>query len=621
MLSRAFILIFFVCFSFFGFSQEGIKIGVGADDVKQSIGTEDWELAQHYYQQEDYEKALVYFKKLTKKRKDKRLYDLGLNSYLALNQYKEARSVIKNYIKHTQGRQGIYYADLVGVYQIEKKDGAVNELMEELVEKMNANPNLAYSFGDAFQKKGYPNLALQIYEAAEAVSGSVNFDYQKSQIFGELGQIESMYSMYVKMVVQNPNYMPTIKQLLGMSFNQGIIDEQVGFFTELLVKEIQAGGPATLNELLVFVFIRQENYTGAFLQLKALDKRNPGNKSDLYELAKVCQSNEAYEQAQEIYRYIIKAGSDYAYYELALILELETSQQQLLKSNDTQKSDWQSLELRYQKAFKHLKGTPYLADWSMGLADVLAFRLGKPDSAVGVLKGLFSNAMVGEKAIALAKIKLGDILLFSGDRWEAILMYGQAEKAFEQSPIGQEAKFKKAKAAYYVGDFEWAQSTFNVLKESTSKLIANDAMSYSLLITDNTALDTNTEALEMYAKADLLLYRQQYDSVNTLLSRMDIAFGDHPILDDVLFMQVKVHVELREYLAAADKLETLLTTYPKSILADNALYQLAGLYEVELAQKEKASELYQQLFIEHTDSFFAADARKRFRELRGDVLN
>ena len=73
----------------------------------------------------------------------------------------------------------------------------------------------------------------------------------------------------------------------------------------------------------------------------------------------------------------------------------------------------------------------------------------------------------------------------------------QVEKDFKENPIGHEAKFRKAKVYYYQGDFE-AQSQFEVLKASTSKLTANNAMSLSLLITDNYNSDTSNHGEKLY---------------------------------------------------------------------------------------------------------------------------
>ena len=67
-------------------------------------------------------------------------------------------------------------------------------------------------------------------------------------------------------------------------------------------------------------------------------------------------------------------------------------------------------------------------------------------------------------------------------------------------------------------------------------------------------------------------------------------------------------------------LQAIIDDFADGIRADNALYELAGLYENQLNDLEKAKELYEKIFIEYSGSTFAVDARKRFRILRGDNM-
>ena len=70
--------------------------------------------------------------------------------------------------------------------------------------------------------------------------------------------------------------------------------------------------------------------------------------------------------------------------------------------------------------------------------------------------------------MAECKLEYADIMLLSGKVWTAILYYSQVEKSFKENPLGHEAKLRRAKIAYYQGDFEWAQAQLDVLKASTS---------------------------------------------------------------------------------------------------------------------------------------------------------
>ena len=105
-----------------------------------------------------------------------------------------------------------------------------------------------------------------------------------------------------------------------------------------------------------------------------------------------------------------------------------------------------------------------------------AFYLHDLSQAIDLIKKVLALPHISEKLKALAKIDLGDYYLLSGERWEAMLLYGQVDKALKDSPIGELARFKNAKIHYYNGEFGLAQFQLKILKSATSELVANDAL-------------------------------------------------------------------------------------------------------------------------------------------------
>ena len=206
----------------------------------------------------------------------------------------------------------------------------------------------------------------------------------------------------------------------------------------------------------------------------------------------------------------------------------------------------------------------------------------------------------------------------SGDRWESTLLYSQVDKAYKDDILGQMARFKNAKLSYYMGDFQWAQTQFDVLKSSTSKLISNDALDLSVFIMDNLGLDTSTAAMQQYATAELLVFQNRFTEASELLDELSKKYWDHSLTDDVLFAKAEMLERQKEYAQAADLYQKIVDEYADDIRADNSLFALANLYEHYLGDVEKAKVLFEKLFIEYSNSTFAVDARKRFRILRGD---
>jgi TolA-binding protein len=95
----------------------------------------------------------------------------------------------------------------------------------------------------------------------------------------------------------------------------------------------------------------------------------------------------------------------------------------------------------------------------------------------------------------------------------------------------------------------------------------------------------------------------------------------HPLHDDVLFKRAEIMLARGNYQPADSLLAKVVEVYPDEILADKALFRRAKLNEEKFQNIEMAMALYNQLLLDYPGSIFVTEARKRFRELRGDMIN
>lgn len=212
----------------------------------------------------------------------------------------------------------------------------------------------------------------------------------------------------------------------------------------------------------------------------------------------------------------------------------------------------------------------------------------------------------------------GDIYLLNDNPWDATLVYAKVEELNKENPYGSEAKFRKAKLAYYTGQFEWAKAQLDVLKASTSKFIANDAMEMSLLITENTSEDSLQTALSLFARSDLLQFKHDYAQALIVLDSVLSDFPTDELIDDVLYRKGLINEALGNYEEAIDYYNRIVTDHSWGILADNALIRIGRIYQNELKDKEAAQQTYTQFLLQHKSSIFTSEARNSLRELRGD---
>jgi len=180
-----------------------------------------------------------------------------------------------------------------------------------------------------------------------------------------------------------------------------------------------------------------------------------------------------------------------------------------------------------------------------------------------------------------------------------------------------------------------------VLRAATSKLIANDAMYLYLLIADNEeeiddedednemdAEDTTYNflfqdenrniPLKLFAKADFLIFKNQNDQAVAVLDSILMIDPYGKLADDVYFQKAKLQIKKGDYLGAEKNLKVITEKYAYDLLADDAFFYLGELYQYHFKDIQSAMKYYQTLMRDYPGSIYVVEARKRYRELRGD---
>ncbi|MBC8112050.1 MAG: tetratricopeptide repeat protein [Verrucomicrobia bacterium] len=94
------------------------------------------------------------------------------------------------------------------------------------------------------------------------------------------------------------------------------------------------------------------------------------------------------------------------------------------------------------------------------------------------------------------------------------------------------------------------------------------------------------------------------------------------LLDEILWLRAKIFIKqgnTEKAIADLDKIANG-TNFSTDILRDDAFFLIAQLTEEKLGNKEKAMQLYQEYLEKFPGTIHIAQARKRFRALRGDKL-
>jgi tetratricopeptide (TPR) repeat protein len=472
-----------------------------------------------------------------------------------------------------------------------------------------------YRVGKALQDHNLLEEAVMAYEFGMIANPNSNFNRQLARIYGELGEIEKMFNSYLNLANENQAYVASAQRNFALFVTDDPTNEANVIFRKLLLKRLQSEQNIIYNELLSWLFIQQKQYKKAFIQEKAIYKRTDGNINGVIDLAEITIEANALDEAEEILEYIKEVVVDDE-----TKIEAEKQLLQIAIKKATTSAEETTIRKRYEALLEQYGINSLTVPLQIDYAHFLAFDVGTAGEAATFLKQSVKKPL-NRFNDARIKMELADILVLEEKFNQALIYYSQIQNKIKNSVISQEARFKVARTSYYKTDFSWAEAQLNVLKSSATQLIANDALELLLVIRDNSQEDTLQTALKKYAKADLLSYQNKSEQAIKLYDEILEQHKGESIEDEALLAQALLYESKSAFAKAEKNYITIIDFYKDGILADDAYYRLAQLYEHHLQQPEKAKDNYERIIFDFADSIYYVEAQKRFRALRGDAIN
>ena len=582
----------------------------------------DMELADYYYNQGMFEQAKLYYEKIYKTNKTSKVFNNYLNTLIELRDFEEAEKMAKKKIKEDT-KDGVGYVKLGDLYRKFNMPEKANEQFDEAVKRVEPTRSNIQRLANEFRLINEYEYALKVYEKGRAQSkDGYNFTYEVANMKGNLGDQAGMTEAFLDLIGEEEHYLQTVQNSLNRLLNLEENTQNMEMLKTALLKRAQKFPDKTIYaEMLAWLFMQKKDFASALVQSIALDKRQNESGGRLINLAQLALNNDDYETARKAYQAVIEKGPASDYYIIARIEKLQVSKEELEQKPNSDSSLYNQLELDYIAALNEIGRTHETAILMKELAHVQAFHLQKSNDAITLLREAIALPGIYNKTLALCKLELGDVQVFNGDIWDASLLFSQVELDFKDDMLGNEAKFRNARISYYTGDFEWAQGQLDALKASTSKLISNDAIDLSLLITDNFNMDTTTAPMMMYARADLLAYQNRFSECIITVDSILTEYPSHSLTDEIKMLKASIFMKQAKFDLARDLYQNMVDLHFADITADDALFKLALLQEQVYLDKEKAMKLFEQLITDFPASLFVVEARKHFRALRGDALN
>jgi tetratricopeptide (TPR) repeat protein len=581
----------------------------------------DQQLASNYFRNRQYDKALILYHKLFLESNNEIFYRYYFYCLIELEEFKEAEKMVKDQIKKYPHKQS-YIVDLGFTYQRKGDAKKANRIFEEAIDELPKNRGAVVELANAFLMKGLSEYAVQTYHKGKQLLKDYTFSIELGDLYRQVSNYSLMIEEYLNYADEDPTNVQRVQNKLQNALSKDkdkTISDQLR--RALLVRVQRFPQKLNYAEMLLWLSVQEKDFEMAFNQAKSLDRRNNEEGDRIMDLASLCLANHNFVVAIEAYEYVLKKGKKNYLYSEARIGILNAKYMRITNGGLSDIEDYQELEAEYISILDEYGYNTNTIRLMQYLAHLQAFYLDKTEQATDLLWKAIEYTNAKPLTIAECKIELADILLFDGDIWEAKLLYAQVEKKFKHEPIGHEAKFKNAKLSFYIGEFDWAKAQLDVLKAATSKLIANDALRLSVLIIDNIGMDSSTVALQMFANADMLLFRNQDEKALETLDSIFDMYTTHPIFDEVLYKKAEIKINQSKYEEAIVFLDQIANDYSWDIVADDALFLLAGIYDYKLKDENKAMEYYQKILNDYPASLYVVEARKRFRTIRGDFDN
>lgn len=580
-------------------------------------GTKE-QLAAYYYQNGEYEKALELYEPLYAQYPNPYYYQVLYQTYVSLGKLKEAERLVEKRIKQNPNQLTLY-VDLGELYVKKGDSKKAVKLFDEVVEKPGFDTKQVNDLASALANAGHVDYAIKTYLASRKKTRN-NFLYvmELAAMYQRKGDYEAMMQEYFDLLDATPGQMGSIQISLQRALTETSNPQLAEGLRKTLVSRVQKHPENTQYlEMMIWFSLQQKDFDFALTQAKAVDARFPDDGgSQVFRVAQIAENNGDLVRAEDGYSYIVNKGRDGAYYFEARVRLLSVQFERLNANYAVSEGDLRAIVGRYESALAELGKNANTVPLMRQYAHLLAYHANELQKAVDLLYDVVEMRGLQPQVLAETKLDLGDLLLFAGEIWDASLLYSQVEKAYKNDVVGALAKFKNAKLSYYNKDFTWAKSQLDVLRASTSKLIANDAMELSLLISDNMEEDSTFDMLEMYAEADLMMLRNRLDEAWEGFDAITKRTLSHPLFDEVLMQKAKIRMKQGRYEEADSLLQKLVEFYPEDLTADDALYMRAQLNDDQLNDKTKARECYEKLILDYPMSLYVDFARRRYNELK-----
>lgn len=578
-------------------------------------------LASQYYQNKEYGKAAELYEQLYSTTKAEGYFNIYLDCLIGIHDYDKAEKGIKKGLRGNSS-DSYWYVQWGFLKKAEGQLDEASKMYDKAIKSLSNNPSEIPNLANQFINRREFEYAEKVYLKGREGQTVPMYNNELARVYYYIRNYDLMLKEYMEWAKEKETNLEIVKSSLQSVLSVDNDHEISKQMKNYILKKIQQDpGQTMYTRLLIWLFIQDKNFTAATRQAISLDKRTGEEDGNIFGLANVSATNKEYDEAVKAYDYLISKGKKADFYNMASQQRMQMYYERFIDAGIVDVARAAELKEQFSQTFAVLGITAEISPLLTEYAHLLAFYLNQPDEAIKILTDGLALRAINQQQVSAMKEELSDVYVYSGELWDAVITYSQVIESNRNNSFGDDVKFKKARLGYFMGNFKWAKAQLDVLKASTSKLMANDAMQLALFIGDNLETDSTATPLQMFARADLHLFRNHYAEALAALDSISKLYPDNSLADDVDFRKAGIFQKQGKYEEAAILLATIVKNYSWDMLADDALFQLAGIYENKLNRKPEAMELYKKMMTDYPGSIYVVDSREEYRKLQAAETN
>lgn len=586
-----------------------------------NIDNNDLVLAGKYYQDGDFAKAADLYLKVYEISLQPAYFTIFLNCMVELKDFERAEKEIKKNMRGAQQRAELF-VQYGYILKIQGRDEEADKSFKKAMAEVDRNKFSYNSLANEFLTRGEYEYAEQVYVQGQREMPDEDFHYELARIYMYQRNYDRMLDEYLLVLNIDENNLINVQNSILSALSLDVDGSLNDLFRKKLLLQIQnEPQKVVFNRLLIWFFIQEKRFANALTQQIALDKRTGKEDEFILGLADIAGRNKEYDEALKAYDYLLSKGNQATIYGRVLKERMDLYYRQFIDFGKADRSEAEKLNRRFVECFSILGYTVENYKLLINQSHLLAFYMNETEQALEILnKG---TEIQGLNALQRSEIKMeiADVQVYRGEEWDAVLEYSQVIESNKTNALGDNAKLKKARLSYFLGDFKWAQAQLDVIKASTEKLTSNDAFELSMLIGNNLNLDTTDVPMQMFARGDLYLFRNQDSLATMVFDSIASKYPMHSLRDDIQYRKAMIFENKGDFEHAAENLKMIVDNSGYELLADDALFSLAEIYQFHLNRKEEARELYKDMLVKYPGSVYVSESRNRYRILRGDSIN